>query len=53
MVCSGQAELVQGCDVVRGGRIEFDLEREHFTVMGAASVVLGRDEPICGGGGQS
>jgi lipopolysaccharide export system protein LptA len=53
VVCAGRAELVQGCDVVRGSRIEFDLEREHFTVMGAASVVLGRDEPACGGGGQS
>jgi lipopolysaccharide export system protein LptA len=53
IVCSGRAKLVQGCDVVRGGRIEFDLEREHFTVMGAASVVLGREGEQCGAGGNS
>ena len=50
LVCSGHAKLVQGCDVVRGNRIEFDLEREHFTVMGAASVVLGREDGECAGG---
>ena len=53
IICSGSAELVQGCDVVRGGRIEFDLEREHFTVMGAASVVLGREDETCGAQGES
>lgn len=49
VVCSGRARLVQGCDIVRGQRIEFDLEREHFTVMGAASVVLGEKEKECSG----
>lgn len=49
VVCSGRARLVQGCDVVRGKRIEFDLEREHFTVMGAASVVLGEKGRDCSG----
>ena len=47
VVCSGRARLVQGCDVVRGKRIEFDLEREHFTVLGAASVVLGEKDQSC------
>lgn len=49
VVCSGRARLVQGCDVVLGKRIEFDLEREHFTVMGAASVVLGEKDQDCSG----
>lgn len=53
IVCSGHASVVRGCDVVRGGRIEFDLEYEHFTVMGAASVVLAREDEACGAGGRS
>jgi len=54
VVCSGRATLTQGCDVVRGRRIEFDLEREHFRVTGAASVVLGRDEQeACAGAGET
>lgn len=48
VICRGRAELVQGCDVVRGSRIEFDLERDHFAVKGAASVVLGVEQE--GGG---
>lgn len=40
VVCRGRAKLTQGCDVVRGREIRFDLEREHFRVIGAASVVL-------------
>lgn len=47
VVCSGRAELVQGCDVVRGERLEFDLEREHFRVTGAASVELGGEGAAC------
>jgi len=47
IVCAGHAQLEQGCDLVRGERIEFDLEREHFRVVGAASVVLGREGEIC------
>jgi len=38
--CRGHAELVQGCDVVRGDRIEFDLARDRATVEGAASIVI-------------
>lgn len=47
IVCTGRAELVQGCDVVRGERLEFDLAREHFRVTGAASVELGGEGEAC------
>ena len=55
VVCSGRAHLVQGCDVVRGDQLEFDLDREHFRVTGAASVVLGEEgDCVAGeGGGRS
>jgi len=53
IVCSGHASVVDGCDVVRGGRIEFDLEYEQFTVMGAASVVLERADRACDARGNS
>jgi lipopolysaccharide export system protein LptA len=45
IVCSGHAMLRQGCDLVRGQEIHFDLEREHFRVVGAASVVLQNGDP--------
>lgn len=38
--CRGNAELVQGCDIVRGESIEFDLERDTARVEGAASIVI-------------
>jgi lipopolysaccharide transport protein LptA len=44
VICRGNALLVQGCDEVRGQRIEFDLVDERITVTGAASVVLRLDE---------
>lgn len=47
VVCTGHARLVQGCDVVRGEQLEFDLEREHFRVVGAASVVIAEGEDAC------
>ena len=40
IVCRGKAEVVQGCDRVRGREIEFDLERERVRVTGAASVLI-------------
>lgn len=42
--CTGHAELVQGCDVVRGESIEFDLARDRARVEGAASIVIRPDE---------
>ncbi len=41
--CVGDAILIQGCDEVRGTRIDFDLNRESVKVLGAASVVLRPD----------
>lgn len=38
--CEGRAELVQGCDIVRGESIEFDLASEKARVLGAASIVI-------------
>jgi lipopolysaccharide transport protein LptA len=38
--CNGRAELVQGCDVVRGDSIEFDLAGDQAHVLGAASIVI-------------
>jgi lipopolysaccharide export system protein LptA len=40
VVCSGHAELKQGCDLVRGEEIQFDLREERVRVVGAASVVI-------------
>lgn len=47
VICKGHARLVQGCDVVRGEQLEFDLEREHFRVVGAASVVIAEGDALC------
>jgi lipopolysaccharide transport protein LptA len=38
--CEGHAELVQGCDVVRGDSIVFDLAGDEAHVVGAASIVI-------------
>lgn len=38
--CEGHAELIQGCDVVRGDSIEFDLADDQARVKGAASIVI-------------
>jgi len=38
--CEGHAELIQGCDIVRGDSIEFDLGGNHARVLGAASIVI-------------
>ncbi|MAG30774.1 MAG: hypothetical protein CL908_07790, partial [Deltaproteobacteria bacterium] len=38
--CHGHAELVQGCDIVRGESIEFDLAGDRARVEGAASIVI-------------
>lgn len=40
LTCQGHAELVQGCDVVRGETIEFDLAGDQAKVQGAASIVI-------------
>jgi lipopolysaccharide transport protein LptA len=40
LICRGRAELVQGCDVVRGESIEFDLASDKARVTGAASIVI-------------
>jgi lipopolysaccharide transport protein LptA len=40
LTCSGRAELVQGCDIVRGESIEFDLASDQARVAGAASIVI-------------
>ena len=40
LTCVGHAVLVQGCDVVRGKRIEFDLARDRAHVEGGASIVI-------------
>jgi lipopolysaccharide export system protein LptA len=38
--CIGHAELVQGCDTVRGESIQFDLQEDRARVEGAASIVI-------------
>jgi len=38
--CRGNAELIFGCDIVRGREIEFDLVRDGARVVGAASVLI-------------
>lgn len=40
LTCHGRAELVQGCDIVRGESIEFDLVGNQAHVVGAASIVI-------------
>jgi lipopolysaccharide transport protein LptA len=40
LTCSGRAELVQGCDMIRGASIEFDLAGDRARVEGAASIVI-------------
>ncbi len=40
LICRGHAELVQGCDIVRGESIEFDLAGDQARVEGAASIVI-------------
>lgn len=40
LICSGRAELIQGCDRIRGDSIEFDLAGERARVAGAASIVI-------------
>lgn len=40
LTCRGQAELIQGCDIVRGESIEFDLAADQARVEGAASIVI-------------
>ena len=43
LVCSGRAEVVQGCERLRGSKIEFDLARDRVRVTGAASVLIQPD----------
>ena len=53
LTCRGEAELVQGCDVVRGETIEFDLGADRARVLGAARVVIQpREGSDCGGSAQ-
>ena len=40
LTCRGHAELVQGCDIVRGESIQFDLAGDRARVEGAASIVI-------------
>ena len=40
LTCRGHAELVQGCDIVRGESIQFDLADDRARVEGAASIVI-------------
>ena len=49
LTCSGRAELVQGCDVVRGDSIQFWLSDDRARVEGAASIVI-RPEGEAGAG---
>jgi len=49
--CTGHAELVQGCDTVRGESIQFDLQDDRARVEGAASIVIrpeGDSKVTCG-----
>lgn len=53
LTCGGGAQLVQGCDVVTGREIEFDLARDRVRVIGEASVRIhpkgGASDPSCPG----
>ncbi|MBC8188107.1 MAG: hypothetical protein H8E78_07880 [Proteobacteria bacterium] len=40
LTCSGHAELIQGCDIVRGESIELNLAGDQARVTGAASIVI-------------
>ena len=40
LTCTGRAELMQGCDIIRGRLIEFDLAGDQARVEGAASIVI-------------
>ncbi|MBJ22332.1 MAG: hypothetical protein CL933_23215 [Deltaproteobacteria bacterium] len=40
LTCTGHAELLQGCDTVRGESIQFDLGQDRARVQGAASIVI-------------
>jgi lipopolysaccharide transport protein LptA len=40
LTCKGHAELIQGCDIVRGKSIVFDLASDQARVEGAASIVI-------------
>lgn len=40
LTCVGHAVLIQGCDIVRGKRIEFDLVGDRAHVEGGASIVI-------------
>ena len=53
VTCRGHAELQQGCDLVRGEEIQFDLREERVRVVGAASVVIqgGKASDGCTGDG--
>jgi len=53
VTCKGHAELQQGCDLVRGEEIQFDLREERVRVVGAASVVIqsGEASDGCAGDG--
>ena len=46
LICTGRASLVQGCDLVRGAEIRFDLREERVYVTGGASVVI-QDRDDC------
>jgi len=48
LTCVGQAVLVQGCDIVRGERIEFDIARDRARVEGGASIVIHPEEEDAG-----
>jgi lipopolysaccharide transport protein LptA len=55
LTCGGGAQLLQGCDVVRGREIEFDLANDRVRVRGEASVLIHPKgeaaDPACPGGG--
>ena len=46
LICQGRAELIQGCDIVRGETIEFDLAGDKARVEGAASIVIRPESDI-------
>ena len=49
VICRGRAALQQGCDLVRGEEIHFDLENERVLVKGGASVVIRNADDDCTG----
>ena len=55
LTCRGHAELVQGCDIVRGESIQFDLAVDRARVEGSASIVIrpeSDDGEKCADGGE-